>query len=165
VVSGAKLGQCRDRPTSCPLLAHCPDTCGCDGAIYCGSCMAHKAGVNVTKREHCMNCAQVNKAYMDAVASAKACSPMDPSIQCTLKVWHALPTSCPCPCETYVNPANTAAIKKIKTMEALWLAKTCGPGLPPPPDNTCCALYPMCAKVTSGSCTPGPTGAASCQDK
>lgn len=112
-----------------------------------------------------MNCAQVNTAYMDAVVQAKTCSPMDPSLHCTLKVWHALPTGCPCPCETFIDPANTGAIKQIKAMEALWLAKKCGPGLPPPPGMACCALYPMCTKVTSGTCAPGPAGTSGCQDK
>lgn len=137
---------------------------GCWGDPCCPNCRGCY-GKCVKAAPAPMNCAQVNTAYMDAVVQAKTCSPMDPSLHCTLKVWHALPTGCPCPCETFIDPANTGAIKQIKAMEALWLAKKCGPGLPPPPGMACCALYPMCTKVTSGTCAPGPAGTSGCQDK
>lgn len=39
------MGTCVRRPTEC--AQHCGGACGCDGEVYCNTCMANAAGVDV----------------------------------------------------------------------------------------------------------------------
>lgn len=154
LLASAQSGECRQRPKSCPHWAVCPWICGCDGISYCGGCEAQQAGTNVAHNGKCATtCNEIYKAYKTAVQQAKTCAPEDPNIPCTLKVWDNLPTGCPCSCETYANPANKAALQQMKALEQKWVGQQCGPGLPPPPDMSCCALYPMCVTLSGASCS------------
>ena len=154
VLAVAQGGECRERPEGCPLAATCSWICGCDGLSHCSACLAHQAGINVAHIGKCqMSCTEINKAYEAAVQQARTCAPEEPNLPCTLKVWNALPTGCPCPCETYVNPANTMALQQMQVLEQKWVAQKCGPGLPPPPDMACCALYPACMPLSGAVCS------------
>jgi hypothetical protein len=44
-------GTCETRPDVCP--ADCPRVCGCNGKVYCNSCLAARAGVSVRARGPC----------------------------------------------------------------------------------------------------------------
>jgi hypothetical protein len=158
-------GVCKDAPGGC--TADCPGVCGCDGVTYCNACGAYKAGTSVDKTGAACakSCAALNQAYMAAVQQAKACcATCLVDDQCGQLVWHALPTGCPCPCQTYVNQANTAALQQLKTLEQQWLAQGCGPGLPPPQDMECCALYPACPELEFGATCTGSSAQGTCQD-
>lgn len=43
--AGGVMGTCRLRPEEC--AQHCGGACGCDGEIYCNTCMANAAGADV----------------------------------------------------------------------------------------------------------------------
>jgi hypothetical protein len=160
-------GVCKYAPGGC--TADCPGVCGCDGKTYCNACAAWKVGVSTDPSGAAcavkMSCAQLNQAYMKTVQQAKTCCPTCKSSvdQCALLVWHALPTGCPCPCQTYVNPSNKQDLQKLKDLEQKWLAQKCGPGLPPP-QMDCCALYPACQPAKFGASCIGTGAQGTCQD-
>jgi hypothetical protein len=66
-------------------------------------------------------CTAINKAYVAAVSSAKKCSAMLPVIQCTLKTKDKLD----CPCDTFVETANTTAIATLKALATSWQNLNC----------------------------------------
>jgi hypothetical protein len=51
IASGAKMGECRTRPTECDLL-YAP-VCACDGTNRSNECHAHAAGLNVAHSGNC----------------------------------------------------------------------------------------------------------------
>jgi len=154
-------GVCKDAPGGC--TADCPGVCGCDGKTYCNACSAFKAGTSTDPSgASCpTTCSDLNQAYMDTVQQARTCCPAcGTTPQCGEKVWNALPTGCPCPCETFIQ-STTATLQKLKTLEQQWVNRGCGVGLPPPPDQICCDLYPACQPVKSGICS----AQGMCQDQ
>jgi hypothetical protein len=159
-------GVCKYAPGGC--TGDCPGVCGCDGKTYCNACAAWKAGVSTDPSGAACNkksCAQLNQDYMKAVKQAKTCCPTcNQADQCSLLVWHALPTGCPCPCQTYVNASNKKALQQMKDLEQEWLAENCGPGLPPPKSSICCDLYPACQSLEFGATCTGTSSQGTCKD-
>jgi hypothetical protein len=125
-------GTCADRPKLCP--EYYSPVCGCDGKTYGNPCEAESVGVSVDHSGECnapKTCDQLNQDYVMAVQAAKLCSPMLPVVQCQVEVDNAL--SCPCP--TFVEQANTAALNKLKQIRQQFDAMGCIPyqcGMPCP---------------------------------
>jgi hypothetical protein len=87
-------------------------------------------------------CITLNQSYIAAVQQAKSCCSMCDMISCTLKV----KTELACPCDTYVEASNTAAIQTMKSAEAQWNALNCGLGW-------ACPAMP-CPWVSGANCVP-----------
>jgi len=142
LVTGAKMGTCKARPLNCP--EYYSPTCGCDGKTYGNPCDAHGAGTNVAYAGTCQSCDDIDTAYQAAVTKAKKCCAMCNTIQCTLKV----KTEIACPCTTYVEQSNQAAVQEMSQLEAKWIAAGCvASGCPPMP----------CPQVGGASCGFGAT--------
>jgi len=146
-VTGAKMGDCKPRPTSCPYLA--APVCGCDGKTYANDCLAGAAGVNVAYKGNCQTCGDLNKAYVQAVQKAKKCCPQCAMLQCTMNAGSELA----CPCTTYVEQGNTPAIQELQDLKSKWIKAGCMTnGCPPIP----------CPNVSGGACSFG--ALSFCQD-
>jgi len=65
------------------------------------------------------------KSDLAALALAKKCSPMLPVQQCTQLADNKLA----CPCKTFVNPNNTAALGTMSSLKSQWLAQGCNKGI------------------------------------
>lgn len=86
-------------------------------------------------------CAKLAADYLIALAAAKKCSPMLPVVQCTLLVDDKLP----CPCKTWVEKGNTAAVAQLNALKAQWTAFNCHKGI-------ACPAIP-CPSPGKGQCT------------
>jgi hypothetical protein len=99
-----------------------------------------------------MSCDEIDVAYLEQVALAKACSVELQVTQCTLQ----LDSDLACPCPTYVNPANAAAVSMLTQLRTAWNAQscpggTCDAGLCPVPDGEGC--MPQGPGSGPGMCT------------
>lgn len=99
-------------------------------------------------------CDMLESAYAAALAEAKTCNPVLSSLQCT----QVVDTELPCPCTTYVNPANAAAVAKLASLRAEFDQKQCMEGI------ACPAI--ACIPPQSGGCEPNDpgTGGGHCVD-
>ena len=87
-----------------------------------------------------ISCADLEGDYLVALGQAKKCSPMIPVQQCTQLENDKLA----CPCKTFVNPNNTAALSTMSSLRSQWLAQSCDKGI----------YCPMgCAIPISGQCS------------
>jgi hypothetical protein len=76
------------------------------------------------------SCSVLNEAYIKAVEEAHACNIAVSAEQCTVKTKTALD----CPCDTFINPYNTDAVKEMNEAQSQWKAKGCqSQGCPPMP--------------------------------
>ncbi len=143
----AEAGKCAVRPQNCPSLKD--PMCGCDGKTHGNQCAAHWAGVNVAYKGKCKTCTELNKDYSEAVVKAKACNPLINKISCTRKVNSNLG----CPCPTFIEDSNTAAVKEMDTALDRWHLQgckqwACGMSCGPPPKSAACV-----GRSANGVCT------------
>lgn len=146
--TGAKMGACKPRPKGCDLL-YAP-VCGCDGKTHGNECAAHAAGTNIAYQGPCQTCAQLSTAFSKAVQDAKACNPYINSLQCQIKTKNSLG----CPCLTFIEKANAAAIKSMNEAQSKWTAQgcaewDCGRSCGPEPKSAICQ---MTSVGTQGIC-------------
>ncbi len=99
-------------------------------------------------------CQALLDGFDAALAQAKQCSPMVNSLQCTTEVGDDIQ----CPCPTFVNPANTAALATLDQLESEWKKAGCNQGL------ACAGV--ACPAPQGSGCVPDGAGADSgtCQD-
>jgi len=143
---GGKVGQCRKRPTNC--TSHSDPVCGCDSKTYGNPCAARWAGSNIAYRGKCLTCVELSSEYAKTIRPAMNCSASSSKPQCTYKV----KTNLICPCYTYVDMANTAALTAMQQALAKWTAQrckemNCGMSCGPEPKGAYCAGAP-----TGGMC-------------
>jgi hypothetical protein len=124
-------GTCEVRPQNCN--ANIEWVCGCDGKSYSLDCVAFSQGTSVMEQGRC--CADIVKAYADAVASAKQCCSTctTPSNPCTAQVGSALPCLCP----TYVNAGTDVTALDSLIQEYAKCPKVSCQSCPPPPSASC----------------------------
>lgn len=92
-------------------------------------------------------CAQLEADYAKALAKAKSCSGILPVVQCAESVQDELA----CPCPTFVEATNTAAIAELKALEKQWKDDGCN-----------VIVCPAIACVSPGSAACSSAGV--CQD-
>lgn len=70
-----------------------------------------------------VSCAELESAYAKALGEAKVCANgPDPVPPCSLEV----PNELACPCETFVNPANSGAVSTLEALKEQWGKQQCG---------------------------------------
>ena len=146
-VTGAKMGKCAVKPQNCPSTKD--PVCGCDGKTHGNSCAANWAGTSVAYKGKCASCAELSQDFSQAVVQAKACNSMWNKISCTLKVKSNLG----CPCPTYIEDSNKAAITTMSTAESRWQMQGCKPwpcgmSCGPPPKKATCEGFGAAGKCT-----------------
>ncbi|HMR78291.1 MAG TPA: hypothetical protein PKD61_24460, partial [Polyangiaceae bacterium] len=87
-----------------------------------------------------VSCQKLDTDYQKAVLAAKSCT-IQPSNQCTTKVGSALG----CPCDTYINNANTKALTQMKAAKTAWDGQGCTPPI----------FCPKCPVVSGAKCVKG----------
>ena len=119
VATGGSIGQCKKRPQNCTSLSD--PVCGCDGKTHGNACAAHWAGANIAYKGKCQTCSELSTLYTEAVLQAKKCCLPCSKPQCTYKVKNNLI----CPCYTYIETDNTAALSDMQRALAKWTAQKC----------------------------------------
>jgi len=122
--------------------------CGCDGKTHGNECAAHWAGTNVFYKGACKSCPELSNDFAKAVIKAKNCNPLINKISCTMKVSSNLG----CPCPTFIEDTNTAAIDDMNTAKSRWTLQgckqwPCGMSCGPPPKKAIClgrSSYGIC---------------------
>jgi hypothetical protein len=70
-----------------------------------------------------VTCADLESAYAKALDAAKLCANgPDPVQPCS----ELVPNELACPCETFVNPGNTEAVKTLHDLQDQWTKQDCG---------------------------------------
>jgi hypothetical protein len=116
-------------------------TGGTAGSGTGGSAGSSSGGSGGTKPDGGVKpCSQLASEYATALEAAKACNPVLSVLQCTKQVNDELP----CPCATFVNPANAKAAAELDDLQSAWNAQSCGTGV------ICPAV--LCPAPTSGVC-------------
>jgi hypothetical protein len=106
-----------------------------------GSSSGGSAGSGGTKPDGGVkSCSDLASEYAAALEAAKACNPVLSVLQCTKQVGDELP----CPCPTFVNPANAKAAATLDDLQAAWNAQNCGSAV------LCPAV--LCPAPTGGVC-------------
>ena len=144
---GKVTGKCAVRPQNC--TSHKDPVCGCDGKTHGNPCAANWAGVNVAYKGKCKSCSQLNTDYSNAVVQAKSCNPLINKISCTVKVNNNLG----CPCPTFIENSNTAAVASMNTAKHNWdrqgcIEWDCGMSCGSPPKSAACV-----GRSANGVCT------------
>lgn len=108
---------------NCAVGAYVP-VCGIDGTTYDAACGIECVPVEVECSGECpcVDCDELQELYQAALGAARACSPFIDMEQCTAQVGSELA----CPCPTYVNPENTAALSTLAELQSQWAAAGCG---------------------------------------
>jgi hypothetical protein len=116
-----------------------------------GSSTGGAAGSGGTKTDGGVKpCPQLASEYAAALEAAKACNPVLSVLQCTKQVNDELP----CPCPTFINPANAKAAADLDDLQAAWNAQNCGAGV------ICPAV--LCVAPTTGVCQANGSLAGKC---
>ena len=93
-----------------------------------------------------LSCTQLEQQYSAYLAQAKGCNSLINSLQCTQLV----DTELACPCSTYVNPANTDALKRLAELKTEFGQKMCMEGV------ACPAI--ACIEPQGSACQPNGAG-------
>jgi hypothetical protein len=118
-------------------------TGGAAGSATGGAAGSATGGSGGTKPDGGVkSCAQLASEYAAALEAAKACNPVLSVLQCTKPVGDELP----CPCPTFVNPANTKAAAELDDLQAAWNQQNCG--------NAVICPAVLCPAPTGGVCQP-----------
>lgn len=129
---------------------------GAAGSATGGNAGSSAGGTGGTKPDGGVkSCTDLASEYAAALEAAKACNPVLSVLQCTKQVADELP----CPCPTFVNPANAKAAAELDELQAAWNQQNCGSGvicpavLCPAPNNGVCqpesgALSGKCVNAT-----------------
>jgi hypothetical protein len=94
-------------------------------------------------------CPQLQEQYGQQLELGRVCHPEMSTLQCTLLIDDQLG----CPCPTFVNPKNAAAVAELEQLHAAWTAQGCDetvdcPGMPcPMPKGAFCEPQPDSSKV------------------
>ena len=92
------------------------------------------------------SCQAMSTEFEKNLLLAKVCNPAVSMIQCSIKYNNHLP----CPCPTFINPANKNSISDMASLQKDWNSRSCSAGWP-------CPAMP-CANPKSGYCEPTPPG-------
>ena len=124
---------------------------GAAGAAGAGGAAGAAGAGGVAGGGNDKTCQKLNEDYVKAVTAAKKCAYGTMPDPCSIKVKGDLDCQCP----TYINPANTAAVAELGTIEASWMAAGCK-----------ASLACLCADPATGACYAGTGGPAdgSCHD-
>jgi hypothetical protein len=126
-------------------------TAGSSTGGAAGSSSGGSAGGGGTKPDGGVkSCSQLASEYAATLEAAKACNPVLSVLQCTQQVNDELP----CPCPTFINPANAKAVAELDDLQAAWNAQNCGSGV------ICPAV--LCVAPTSGVCQANGSLAGKC---
>lgn len=98
-----------------------------------------------------LSCKALATEYDKNLQHAKVCNPVLSVLQCTLKHNNHLP----CPCPTYINPANKKYITDMASLLLEWKAKSCAMGWPCPGMPCANPKYGYCEPTPPGSKVPG----------
>ena len=92
-------------------------------------------------------CIAITDAYAQAMAEARRCNPALSIEQCTASIVEGLA----CGCDTFVNPANSAALERAKQQQTLYAQQRCGIGIACgaclPPVRAFCSGEGLCVDV------------------
>ena len=149
-------GRGGNDPCDCGNDAYIP-VCGEDGMTYNANCGVECVPVRIDCEGECPcdgppSCSDLELEYAEVLKTAKNCSPMLAVEQCLVPAQ----TELACPCPTWVEQANSAAIMRLAELQSLWNQLNCqnGVGCPdvecPMPAGASCLPN---SNGTSGSCT------------
>ena len=138
---GGKIGRCKKRPQNCTSVSD--PVCGCDGKTHGNACAARWAGSNIAYKGKCQTCVELSTSYTKAVQQANKCCATCSKPQCT----YLVKTNLICPCYTYIEVANTAALTSMQQALARWTTqqcteKDCGLSCGPKPKGAHCGGTP-----------------------
>jgi len=140
---------CYDGEVACTAVA-CAPGCEHDGQHYevndtfpagdgCNTCTCTADGtVGCTDLACTDDCSKQADLYASAIEEARSCNPYGPN-QCTV----SMPSSLPCGCPVFVNPANMEAMDAAAAAQSAFNLNQCGA-------NALCA---PCLPPTSGACS------------
>lgn len=115
-------GSGGDDGCDCQVGSYVP-ICGVDGVTYDAACGIHCVPVAVACEQECPcpSCEDLEAQYRAALEEAKVCNPTIDMEQCT----SSAPDELGCPCDTFVNPDNTAALTTLGELRDQWEEMDC----------------------------------------
>lgn len=137
----------------CARGAYVP-VCGVDGRTYDATCGEQCVPVEIACQGECPcpTCDTLHQQYLEAIDDAQVCDPGINLAQCTLQLDDQLA----CPCPTFVNPSNAAAIRQAQSLQAQWDALGCSAQV------NCPAVE--CIAPMSASCVANSIAIGACID-
>lgn len=138
---------------ACSCDAYFP-VCGADGQTYNAGCGDDCVPVEIACRNECpcVSCDDLRAAYLETIAEAKACNPLIDFNECT----ELVPDRLDCPCSTYVNAGDQAALETLAELRARFEANACSSG-------ACPAVE--CEPAASAACVGDGASTGVCQDQ
>jgi hypothetical protein len=139
--------------SECNCRAYQP-VCGVDGQTHNAGCGDECVPVEIACRNECpcLSCDDLREAYIETIAEAKACNPLIDFNECN----ELVPDQLDCPCSTYINPGNQAALDTLADLRARFEANACSSG-------ACPAVE--CEPAASAACVGDSESNGVCQDQ